>query len=201
MSQAVVVDFIVQAPRPSAALRRMRVVSRCLEILFLALTVGFAFVGGAVIFDFIVPYADVIADCPYGGLITIAPHVWPLDCLAIGNMTTAQRLAHAPCGLLLLMPILLLFWNLRRLFGLYARGMVFAPDNARRLKHAGAALIVLGIAPLMNHAFLAGLNLAINQIWIQASDVQELILGAIVYVIAQVMQLGHELEEERSQFV
>jgi len=30
---------------------------------------------------------------------------------------------------------------------------------------------------------------------------RELILGAVVFVIAQVMQLGRELEEERSQFV
>lgn len=201
MSQAVVIDFVAKAPRPSAALRRMRRVSRCLEVLFLVLTVGFAVVGAAVILDFIVPYANVIAVCPYGGLMTIGTYIWPLDCLAIGGMTTAQRLAHASCGPLVLAPLLLLFWNLRGLFGLYARGVVFAPDNARRLKHAGAALIALGIAPLLNHAFLTGLGVAIDQIWIRPSDLQELILGVVVCVIAQVMQLGRELEEERSQIV
>ena len=201
MSQAVVIDFVAKAPRPSAALRRMRLVSRCLEVLFLVLTVGFAVVGAAVILDFIVPYANVIAVCPYGGLMTIGTYIWPLDCLAIGGMTTSQRLAHATCGPLVLAPLLLLFWNLRRLFGLYARGVVFAPDNARRLKHAGAALIVLGVAPLLNHAFLTSLGVAIDQIWIRPSDLQELILGVVVCVIAQVMQLGRELEEERGQFI
>jgi hypothetical protein len=202
MSQAVVIDFVAKEPTPPAALRRMRLVSRCLETLFLVLAVGFVVVGGAVIFDFVVPFApDLIAACPSGGLIMIGPHIWPAHCVGVGAMPTGQRLAHAACGLLLLTPMVLLFWNLRRLFGLYARGVVFAPDNARRLKHVGAALIVLGIAPVLNHAFLASLHVAIDRTWIQGANIQELILGAVVYVIAQVMQLGRELEEERSQFV
>jgi hypothetical protein len=202
MSQAVVVDFAAKEPSPPAALGRMRLVSRCLEIMFLVLAVGFALAGAAVIFDFIVPYApDLIAACPSGGLLAIGPHVWPAHCVGVGAMPTVQRLAHAPPGLLLAAPMVLLFWNLRRLFGLYAEGVVFAPDNARRLKHVGAALIVLGIAPVLNHAFLASLHLAIDRTWIQGSNIQELILGAVVWVIAQVMQLGRELEEERSQFV
>ena len=202
MSQAVVIDLVAKEPRQPAELRRMRLVSRCLEILFLALAVGFGLAGAATIFDFIVPYApDLIAACPSGGLLMIGPHVWPAHCVGVGAMPAVQRLAHAPCGLLLLVPMVLLFWNLHRLFGLYARGVVFAPDNASRLKHVGAALIVLGIAPVLNHAFLASLHLAIDQTWIQGSNIQELILGAVVWVIAQVMQLGRELEEERSQFV
>jgi hypothetical protein len=202
MSEAVVIDLVVKEPRPPAALRRMRLVSRCLEILFLALAVGFGLVGAAVILDFIVPYApNVLAACPYGGLISIPPRVFPAPCVAVGDMPTMQRLVHAACGMLLLAPMVLLFWNLRRLFGLYATGVVFAPDNARRLKTVGAALVFLGLAPLFNQILLTSLHLAIGRTWIEGSNIQELILGAIVYVIAQVMQVGHELEEERGQFI
>ena len=202
MSEAVVIDFAAKEPRPPATLRRMRLVSRCLEILFLALAIGFSLVGTAVILDFIVPYApDILAACPFGGLISIGPHVFPASCVAVGAMPLMQRLVHAACGMLLLVPMVLLFWNLRRLFGLYARGVVFAPDNARSLKHVGAALIVIALAPWLGHAFLSSLHLAIDQAWAHGSSLQELVLGAIVFVIAQVMQLGRELEEERSQFV
>jgi hypothetical protein len=202
MNQAVVIDLVAREARPPGPLRRMRLVSRGLEVLFLALAVGFSLVGAAVVFDFVVPYApDLIAACPSGGLLVIGPHVWPAHCVGVGAMPTVQRLAHAACGPLLLVPMVLLFWSLRGLFANYAKGVVFAPDNARSLKHVGAALIFLGVVPLLNHAFLASLHVAIERTWIQESNIQELILGAVVYVIAQVMQLGRELEEERSQFV
>jgi hypothetical protein len=207
MSQAVVVDFAIEEPHPSAALRRMRLVSRGLEILFLLLAVGAGLIAGTLILAFIVPYAgDHFAMGPTGGLLTFAPpgqppRGLPPHYVAVSAMPVVQRLAHVPVGLLHAVPTVLLFWSLRRLFGLYAKGVVFAPENARSLKHVGAALIVIAVAPWLGHTFLNSLHLAIDQAWMHGSSIQELILGAIVYVIAQVMQLGRELEEERSQFV
>jgi hypothetical protein len=207
MSQAVVIDFATEPPQPATPLRRMRLVSRGLEILFLVLAVATALLAGALIFDFIIPYAgDHVAMGPAGGLVRWAPrltHPIPLPphYIAVSDLPVVQRLAHVPVGLLHAVPIVLLFWSLRRLFGLYAKGVVFAPDNARSLKHVGAALIVIAIAPWLGHTVLDSLHLAIDKAWMHGSSLQELVLGVIVYVIAQVMQLGRELEEERSQFV
>jgi hypothetical protein len=202
VSQAVVIDLVARAPRPPAPLRRMRLVSRGLEILFLVLAAGFGLAGAAVILDFIVPFTGkLIAEGPAGGMMTIGPQPLAPGYVAVGDMPLVQRLAHVPAGLLYVAPIFLLFWNLRRLFGLYAVGVVFAPDNARRLKHIGAALIVIAVSPWLRHTFLSSFHVAVGQAWMSASSLQALILGAVVYVIAQVMQLGRELEEERSQFV
>ena len=131
------------------------------------------------------------------------PHLPPLPrhYVLVSTMSLVQRLAHVPVGLLNAVPLIFLFWSLRRLFGLYAKGVVFAPDNARSLKHVGAALIVMAVAPFLGVQFLSALHLVIDRQWLHGSTVQELILGVIVYVIAQVMQLGREIEEERSQFV
>ena len=49
--------------------------------------------------------------------------------------------------------------------------------------------------------YLSALHLVIDRQWMHASSVQELVLGAVVYVIALVMQVGHEIEQERGQFV
>jgi hypothetical protein len=215
MSQAVVVDFAAEEPpsfpSPPGALKRMRLVSRGLEWLFLALAVGTALIAGALIFAFIVPFmGDQFAMGPTGGMLRVLvpwghplhPHPpLPPHFIAVADMPLVQRMAHVPVGLLHAVPMVLLFWSLRHLFGLYARGVVFAPDNARSLKHVGAALIVIALAPWLGHTFLAGLHLAIDNAWLHGSSLQALILGAIVLVIAQVMQLGRELEEERSQFV
>lgn len=213
MSQAALIDFTTgpAQPDPHPALRRMRLVSRGLEILFLALAVGFALVFAIVMADFVLPYAgDAVALGPKGGLVRLTvpwgnplhPHPpLPAGYVTPEAMPLVQRLAHVPVGMLHAVPMVILFWSLRRLFGLYSKGVVFAPDNARSLKQVGAALIVLAVAPWLGHTALASLHLDIDKAWMHGSSVQELILGAIVYVIAQVMQLGRELEEERSQFV
>jgi hypothetical protein len=206
MSQSIVIDFAAEAiePDPPPELLRIRLVSRGL---FLVLAVITGLVAAALILAFIVPYTgDHFAMGPAGGLVRYAPHLaheppLPPHFVSVTDMPLIQRLAHVPVGLLHAVPMVLLFWSLRSLFGLYAKGVVFAPDNARTLKHVGAALIVIAIAPWLGHAFLDILHLAIDKAWMHGSSVQELILGIIVYVIAQVMQLGRELEEERSQFV
>jgi hypothetical protein len=213
MSHAAVIDFAAEAPEPDPPpeLRRIRLVSHGLEWLFLLLAVGTTLIAGALIFDFAVPYlGDQFAMGPTGGALRVFvpwghplhPHPpLPPHFIAVSDMPLVQRLFHVPVGLLHAVPMVLLFWSLRNLFGLYARGVVFAPDNARSLKHVGAALIVIALAPWLGHTFLASLHMAIDNAWLHGSSLQELILGAIVLVIAQVMQLGRELEEERSQFV
>ncbi|MGZ3272985.1 MAG: DUF2975 domain-containing protein [Caulobacteraceae bacterium] len=209
MSQSLVIDFAVETPQPAPPpeLRRIRLVSRALEWLFLVLSVGTGLIAAALITAFIIPYmGDHFAMGPPGGLVRWAPHLaheppLPPHFVAVSDMPLVQRLAHVPVGLLHAAPMVLLFWSLRRLFGLYAKGVVFSRDNARTLKRVGAALIVIALAPWLGHTFLDSLHLAVDKAWMHGSSIQELVLGAIVYVIAQVMQLGHELEEERSQFV
>jgi hypothetical protein len=206
MSQTVVIDFAAEAPEPEApgALRRMRWVSRGLEILFLMLAVGFGLIASAAILDFIVPYAgDALTIGPSGGLLNIgAPHFHlPAGYVSPGDMPVVQRLAHVPVGLLHVVPTFILFWSLKSLFGAYAQGVVFPPQNARRIKHIGAALAVSAVAPFLGFTFLNSLGLAIDHSWAHGASLQELVLGVMVYVIAQVMQLGRELEEEQRQFV
>jgi hypothetical protein len=210
MSQAAILDFAAEAPDPPPELRRIRWISRGLEWLFLILAVGTGLLATALIFDFIVPYlGDAFILGPQGGGLRVGvpwahpyPHFpLPAGYLSPEAMPVIQRLAHVPVGLLHAVPMVLLFWSLRRLFGLYTRGVVFAPDNARSLKHVGTALIVIAVAPWLGYTILNSLHLAIDKAWFHGSSLQELILGAIVLVIAQVMQLGRELEEERSLIV
>ena len=125
----------------------------------------------------------------------------PAPYVPVSSLPLLQRLAHLPVGLIDFTPILAIFLGLRRLFGLYARGVVFGAENARCLRWIGVALIANAAAPGVGVLFLASLRLVVDRNWLHGSSVQELVLGAIVYVIALVMQVGRELEEERSQFV
>ena len=79
--------------------------------------------------------------------------------------------------------------------------VVFARENACHIKWIGVGLAIHAVAPFAGVQFLRALHLVIDHQWMHGSSLQELVLGAIVYAIAQVMQVGREIEEDRSQFV
>lgn len=201
MSTVMSVDFTAPGPAPHPAYRRIRLASRLLGWLFTGLfaldLLLVTLVGAA----FLVPFTGQhLGIGPTGVLINgganlHAPYV-PVSALPL-----VQRLAHIPVGVINFAPPLLIFWNLRRLFGLYARGVVFSPENAGCIRWIGACLAANAVAPFLGVCFLRALHLVIDQAWMHAYSLQELILGGVVYVIAMVMQVGHEIEEDRSQFV
>ena len=48
---------------------------------------------------------------------------------------------------------------------------------------------------------LSATGYEIDKAWAHMAAIQELVLGAVVFVIALVMQAGHEIEEDREGFV
>lgn len=201
MSQAVVLDFFRREPEPTPAHRRIRLASRGLAWLFAGILVLWSLFCALVFAAFFVaPAGRFIGIGPSGMLLTTLPHM-PPPYIPVSNLPLLQRLAHVPVVLINFAPPLAIFWALGRLFGLYAKGVVFSADNARCIKCIGAALAANAVAPFLGVQFLSALHLVIDRRWMHASSVQELVLGAVVYVIALVMQVGHEIEEERGQFV
>ena len=97
-------------------------------------------------------------------------------------------------------PIVLICWNLRELFKLYSRGVVFARENAAHLKRIGLWLVLWPVAKFIaNMLFqLAG---GTDKAWAQMIFLDSLILGLIVLAIAQVMEFGREIEQEKDSFI
>ena len=98
-------------------------------------------------------------------------------------------------------PSLMIFWHLRGLFDLYAKGEVFGRRNGRRLARIGAWLCAYAVSPFVCHLVLAATGYEIDKVWMHLSSVQAFVLGLLVFVIAQVMAVGHEIEEDRKAFV
>jgi hypothetical protein len=204
MSEAVIVDFAAPEPEPTPVHRRIRLVSRALAWLFTGLVVVWGLLcvlaGAAFLNPLVGQYFGL---GPEGGLLTIGPvppHYAP-PYVAVASLPLPQRLAHLPVGFIVFMPPLMILLYTRRLFGLYAQGQVFSPQNARCIQWIGVALVANAITPGLGVLFLTSIHMAIDHKWMHASSLQELILGGAVYVIAQVMQVGHELEEEKGQFI
>jgi hypothetical protein len=196
---ASVVDIAPPRPAPTPSFRKIRAASRGFEILFTvfcALCVALAVFSLWVIFFY---QGEMIAVGPRGGLLTTAPlppdfapfHTWRLD----------QKLAYVPDVIVRGLPAIILFWALRELFQLYGRGQVFAARNARLIQILGVCLIADAAAPFLCHLVLSATGSEIDRMWAHMASVQELVLGAVVFVIALVMQAGHEIEEDREGFI
>jgi hypothetical protein len=136
---------------------------------------------------------------PRGGLITTAPP--PADFIPFRDWPLGEKIAYTPDVLFRAAPTIALFWCLRSLFRAYARGQVFTARNAGLIKAMGLCLGMDAAAPFLCHLVLSATGYEIDKMWAHLAAVQELVLGAVVFVIALVMQAGHEIEQDREGFV
>ncbi len=190
-------DAASQAP----AYRRIRWASRALSILFMVILAGYAAFAWMLGLGFFIPgLGRHVGIGPEGMLVAFGP---PLahPYVAVNTLPLVQRLAHVAAGVLVFGPKLAIFWSLGRLFGLYGQGVVFARANAHHIKWIGIWLAADAAAPFAVHLILNALHMAIDQRWAHLASLQELVLGGVVWVIAQVMEVGREIEEDRGQFV
>jgi hypothetical protein len=112
-----------------------------------------------------------------------------------------QRLAGAFAVLLLTAPIIFIFHHARALFRLYAAGTVFAPACARRIKLMGVGLIFYSVVPFVANRAILIAGVTNDPVWFHLDEVTSLLFGALAFVIANVMEFGHEIEQERDGFI
>jgi hypothetical protein len=197
---ASVVDLAPPRPAATASYRKIRAASRGFEILFTVLLVFFIALMLASLWILLFYQGSVISIGPRGGMISFDGHP-PPDFIPFREWRLDQKLAYVPDVIVRAAPSLVLFWCLRALFRLYGQGQVFAARNAALIKVMGVCLIADAVAPFACHLVLSATGYEIDKMWAHTRAVQELVLGAVVFVIALVMQAGREIEEDREGFV
>ena len=196
---ASVVDLAPPRPAPTPSFRKIRAASRGFEVLF---TVLFAAFIALAIFSLWVLFfykGTMIAVGPRGGILTTDP--LPPDFVPFFTWRFDQKLVYAVVVLVRAAPSIYLFWCLRSLFRLDGRSEVFSVGNARLLQTMGVCLIADAVLPFLCHLVLSATGYEIDKMWAHMAAVQELVLGAVVFVIALVMQAGREIEEDREGFI
>lgn len=121
--------------------------------------------------------------------------------VTFGSVPLAHRLVYVVVGAVRYSPKVAILANQWALFRLYGRGVVFARANALRIRDTGLLLILDGVLPFACHVVLSTTGYEIDHRWMHLGSLQEVALGAVVVVIAEVMKVGREIEEERSLFV
>jgi hypothetical protein len=196
---AAVVDISPPAAVTPPSVRKLRAASRGLEWLFTALLAAFVALTVASFGVLLFYHGTMVAFGPRGGILTTGP--LPPDYLPLRDWRVNQRLAYLPVLITRSTPTLALFWCLRALFGLYSEAEVFTERTARLIKWMGLWLVADAIAPFACHVALSLTGYEIDKAWAHMTSVQELVLGAVVMVIALVMQAGREIEQDREGFV
>ncbi len=193
-------SLTTQADMPARPHFKLLRLSRALSLLFTAL-MGLSLFWVAAAFVIIFFYSNHIlvgsagANVAFPGL----PHEEP-GMIRFSSQPTITHAAGFLDIVIATSPIVLVCWHLRELFSLYASGVVFARENAAHLKRVGLWLVVWPISKFvanMLFQFFGGTDRA----WVQMIFFDALILGLIVLAIAQVMQFGHEIEQEKDSFV
>ncbi len=121
--------------------------------------------------------------------------------IIVGTLPFATKLAYALAALVRTAPAIMIFWHLRALFRLYGQGVVFSQQNGLHIQKVGLWLVAAALTPFICHLLLSVSGVEIDHAWFHFEQVQAFVLGGLVFVIAQVMQAGREIEEDRSQFV
>ncbi|HEV2703662.1 MAG TPA: hypothetical protein VGV09_18700 [Steroidobacteraceae bacterium] len=118
----------------------------------------------------------------------------PVDTLSLQQRYAAAGLAAlcATCNALVLS-------HLYRLFGLYCRGVVFSQANILRIKGFAMWLVAAAVATNISGRLfvrVTGINAEST-----ANAALAVIFGAMIYVIAHVMELARQADLERKDFV
>lgn len=130
-----------------------------------------------------------------------APKEGPPGSVLLSSFSVLQRIGFALVLALRAVPIGLVLVNLRALFRLYAAGIVFARDNAAHIKRMGIWLIVFAATPYLTHELSVPMGNNFDDEWFHTEEIYALVGGVVVYVVAQVMRVGREIEQERDEFV
>jgi hypothetical protein len=197
---AEVIDLARPRGPPTPSYQHIRTGSRIFAVLFTGLLVFFSAVTilGAWVVLF---YRGAGITLNSHGVLISLGRPPPVGAVTFASLSVVHRLAYAGVWLTRAAPTLFLFGYLRQLFGLYARGQVFAPRNADLIKAMGVCLIADGLLPFVIHLAPSATGYEIDRNWAHMVSLQELVLGGVVFVVAGVMQVGREIEEDREGFV
>lgn len=139
--------------------------------------------------------------------IAVDPQVFPFGPLP-DPMPTASLVAGFAISMLPAGVTLFALARLRLLFGLYAEGTIFGAENSRCLRHF--ALAVIGQA-LLQPVATALLSVALTwsnppgqrmlTLEFGSTQLGVIFVGAVLLVIAGIMELGRDLAEDQAQIV
>jgi hypothetical protein len=195
------VEHLYAAPRAeSKALRRIRLLSLPFEILFAALTAVMVATYAVVILAGLFYEGENFRLTQSGPTVFLGDDRYPADSIRVADVLLAARLV----GLVLVTAIhgslIAALFSLHKLFGCYRRGAVFAQAPIQWMRRAGFFLIAFGLAPALVQPVVQAAGL-MDRDWLHGHSIAAVLVGGALFVLAYVIALGRELEQEGEGYV
>ncbi len=126
----------------------------------------------------------------------------------VGPLTTFERWLAATLSLIPLSVALIVLFNLRRLFGLYAQGQIFEASNVRCFRNMGWALVAIVPTNILFNSALSVLlsfDRAVGErmlaLTVSSDGIWIAIVGAVIVIISWVMAEAAELSQDNAAIV
>lgn len=195
------VERLYAEPAPDApALKRIRRLSLPFELVFLALAGLVALVYAATVLAALFYSGEQFRLTAEGPTLYLGGAAFAPDSIKISDVPLTSRLL----GLLPLTAIqgalCAAFYYLHRLFGTYRRGLVFSETAIGAMRRAGIALLVFAIAPGLFQPLVRAAGLR-DEAWLHGHTIAALLVGAALFVLASVIALGRQIEEESKGYI
>jgi hypothetical protein len=195
------VEQLYAEPKPqSAALRRIRRLSLPFEIVFAALAGLVTFVYAATILTALFYTGENFRLTHEGPTLYLGNDAFAAGSVKISDVPLASRLIGLVPLTLIQGALAAAFYCLHRLFAAYRRGLVFAEEPTRSMRRAGVALIVFALAPGLFQPLVRAAGL-MDRNWLQPQMIAALLVGGALFVLASVITLGREIEEESKGYI
>ena len=135
-----------------------------------------------------------------GGWLTLDPSTAPAGALPVTAFSPLMQIAGLVTVTFIYGGLIVALWSLHKLFGSYRRGAVFASVPIYLMRRAGIGLIVFAATPGLMQPILRALG-SPDRNWFHGETLPILIIGAALFLFAQIIALGVELERENKGFV
>ena len=195
------VEHLYAPPKvESASLRRIRLLSLPFEIAFAALAALATALLVAVVLVGLFYQGENFRLTHGGPTLYLPGDAWPADTIRIADVPLSSRLIGFVVILCIQAPLIAAFVSLSRLFDAYRRGMVFAPGPVRWMQRAGFCLIAFALAPGVFQPVVQAAGL-MDRNWFHGHTVAALLIGGGLFVLANVIALGREIQKESEGYI
>ena len=189
------------APRDDSPARlRIRRLSLPFQGLFLTLAALTAMVMVLLLVFAVAPGFGSIWIGPEGSWLILARDLPPKGTIAFNALPPSTQLTAGLAFGLIGGSLIAAFTWLSALFGAYRRGDVFGPVPQAHMTRSALCLIVFALAPGLLQPLLALVE-SPDRAWFHGHSLAALMVGAVLLVLARVMALGREVEQDARSFI
>ncbi|HVK80631.1 MAG TPA: DUF2975 domain-containing protein [Verrucomicrobiae bacterium] len=182
------------------ALRRIRHLSLPFELIFLALAGLVAFVYLATLLAALFYTGEQFRLTANGPTLYLGDDAFAPGSVKISDVPLTSRLIGFVPLTIIQGALIAAFYCLHKLFGGYRRGHVFTETAIRWMRRAGVALIVFAIAPGVFQPLVRAAGLR-DEAWLHGHTIAALLIGGALFVLARVIALGRQIEEESKGYI